>query len=160
MTRAGDILVLGIGNILLQDEGVGVRVARALADAATLDGGELPPGTRVVDGGTLGLDLLPQLAGARALIAIDAAELGLAPGETTILRGADGRAATAMAHSAHDVGLAELLGTARLAGCLPPVVTIVGIQAGCIAPGLDLTPPVAAAVARAVDLVRREAWSA
>jgi hydrogenase maturation protease len=55
----GPVLVIGVGNILLRDEGVGVRVARELHRLGSTGHVAVPPGTRVVDGGTLGLDLCP-----------------------------------------------------------------------------------------------------
>ncbi len=152
-------LILGIGNLLLQDEGVGVHVIQALARAAGTPEGALPPGTETVDGGTLGLDLLPLLDGVDGLVLVDAAQLGREPGTVAVLRG-DELARVLGGHiSAHQVGVADLLGAARLAGALPGRVSLVAIQPAVVAPGLALTPEVAAALPAAVAAARAEAWA-
>ena len=68
MNGAGTPLVVGIGNILLRDEGVGVHVVRELERRAADGRLDLPPGTRLLDGGTLGLELLPTIATASILV--------------------------------------------------------------------------------------------
>jgi hydrogenase maturation protease len=159
MRSPPDVLVLGIGNVLLGDEGVGVRAARVLGESAEAHPGSLPPGVRVMDGGTLGLDLLPHLAAAGALVVIDAVDLGLPPGSIRVLRDAAVRPPMAAARSAHDIGLVDLLETARLAAMLPAAVTLIGVQVSSMAVGLELTGAVAAAVPRAVELARCECWA-
>ncbi len=151
-------LVLGIGNLLLRDEGVGVHVARALASATESSEGGLPPGTRVVDGGTLGLDLLPLLADADGVVLVDAANLHREPGAVAVLRGDELASGMAGHLSPHQVGLGDLLGAARLMGSLPGRICLVAIQPADIEPGLDLTPEVAAAFPRVLDMVRAESW--
>lgn len=152
-------LVLGVGNLLLQDEGVGVHVARAVARAAETPEGALPAGTRVVDGGTLGLDLLPLIDESDAVVIVDAANLHREPGAVAVLRGDDLASAVAGHLSAHQVGLGDLLAVARLAGSLPEQVALVAIQPADIAPGLELTPAVAATLPSVVEMVREEAWA-
>jgi len=68
------VVVIGVGNELLRDEGVGMVVARAL------QGEKLPPNVRVVEGGVGGLDLLFEMEGAERAIIVDAADMGLEPG--------------------------------------------------------------------------------
>lgn len=152
----GDPLILGIGNVLLRDEGVGVVVARRLE--TLLDAGDpaFPPGTRIVDGGTLGLDLLPMLGEAEAAVLVDAVDLGRPPGTVVVLR--DGAVeATLTGHvSPHQVGVGDLVAAARLLGSMPRAFALVGIQPASIEVGLDLSPDVEAAVDDAVALVRRE----
>lgn len=151
-------LVLGVGNLLLRDEGVGVHVARALADASESQDGGLPPGTQVVDGGTLGLDLLPLLADADGVVLVDAANLHSEPGTVAVLRG-DALASGMAGHlSPHQVGLGDLLAAARLTSSLPAQLALVAIQPQDIGPGVELTPALLAALPRAVDLVRVECW--
>jgi hydrogenase maturation protease len=151
-----DALVLGIGNVLLRDEGVGVAVARHLLDDAASNGLPLPDGVRVVDGGTLGLDLLGLVESTDRLILVDAVHVGGPPGSVSIIRDDDVHGALAGHVSPHQVGVGDLIAVARLAGVLPGHVTLIGIQPGSLEIGLDLTPPVAAAVSIAADLVRRE----
>ncbi len=159
MTPRSGVLVLGIGNVLLGDEGVGVRVAQALASADPAAGRGLPPGTRVVDGGTLGLELLPLLSEARGVVFIDAVDLRLPPGSVAVIRGNATRSVPQPPDSAHELGLATLLETARFAGQLPALVSIVGVQPGRIAAGMELSPSVEAAVPGATDRACQEAWA-
>ncbi|MEX1173310.1 MAG: hydrogenase maturation protease [Chloroflexota bacterium] len=157
MRRPGpDAIVIGIGNVLLRDEGVGVAVARRLLDDAAAGGESLPPGVHVVDGGTLGLDLLGLVESTDRLVLIDAVDVGLPPGTVSVIRDDDVHGALAGHVSPHQVGVGDLIAVARLAGVLPRQVTLVGIQPGAIEIGLDLTGDVAAAVPIAADLVRGE----
>jgi len=149
-------LILGIGNILLRDEGVGVVVARRIEAARESGDMVIPPDTRVVDGGTLGLDLLPMIEDADQVVMIDAVDLGQAPGTVSVLRDETVQAALSGHVSPHQIGVGDLVAAARLMGIMPPRLTLVGIQPGEIAIGLELTEPVAAAVDVAIDLVRRE----
>ena len=155
MTGTG-ALVLGIGNILLRDEGVGVVVARRIEAARESGDMVIPPDTRVVDGGTLGLDLLPMIEDADQVVMIDAVDLGQAPGTVSVLRDETVQAALSGHVSPHQIGVGDLVAAARLMGIMPPRLTLVGIQPGEIAIGLELPEPVAAAVDVAIDLVRRE----
>ena len=149
----GTFLVLGVGNVLLRDEGVGVRVAR---DVAALGPGAVPAGTEVVDGGTLGLDLLPVVAGAAAMVMVDAVNLRAEPGTVGVLRDEQLHAALAQHGSPHQVGIGDLVAAARLARSVPARVALVAIQPERIESGLELTPAVEAAVPSAVQAVLRE----
>ena len=147
------LLVLGIGNILLSDDGVGVHATDLLADAPSL----LPAGTTVLDGGTGGLSLLPAIADAGALVIVDAIDVGAAPGHIQVLTGTELHAEPAKL-SVHEVGTADLLAAARLTGVLPTATALIGIQPASLSPGVDLSPPVAAALPELVATVRR--WCA
>lgn len=152
-------VVLGVGNILLRDEGVGVAVVRHLvALAALAEEGAASPLADVllVDGGTLGLDLLDIIRNTDQLIMVDAVDVGAAPGTVVVLRGAEVQG-TLLGHvSPHQVGVGDLIAVASLSGTLPREVVLIGIQPGAIEIGLDLTPVVAAAVLVAADLVLDE----
>lgn len=152
----GPILVLGVGNILLRDEGVGVLVVRELERRANAGEARLPSGTRVVDGGTLGLDLLPVIDEARALIMVDAVALRRGAGSVAVLRGGALHGALAGHVSPHQVGVGDLIAVGRLTGALPDAVALVGIEPGEIAIGLELTPAVAAAVDDAIEAIIAE----
>lgn len=145
----GPLLVLGIGNVLLRDEGVGVHLLRELERRAGRGDVVLPRDTRLVDGGTMGLDLLPRLAGARAVVVLDAVDLRLAPGAVTVLRG-DALRSRAGTRAVQRAGVGDLLAAARLADVLPAAVSLVGVQPGEIAIGLALTEVVQAALPAAV----------
>jgi hydrogenase maturation protease len=136
-----------VGNVLLRDEGVGVRVIQELE---RLPAEALPGPVRLVDGGTLGLDLLPLIEDASALILVDAVNLRREPGTVGVIRGDDLHSTLAGHVSPHQVGVGDLIAAARLAGVIPPYVSLVAIQPDAIEIGLELTPAVEAALPRAV----------
>jgi hydrogenase maturation protease len=148
----GDLLVLGVGNVLMRDEGVGVHVVRAIAG----DQPSIAAGVHIVDGGTLGLDLLPLIADARAVIFVDAVDLRAEPGAVGVLRGDAVHGVLGGHLSPHQVGLGDLVAVGRLTGELPERVVLVGIQPAAIEVGTELTTACAAAVPRAIDVVRAE----
>lgn len=150
--RAARALLIGVGNVLLSDEGIGVHVARALDRMQR--GGWIPVAVAVRDGGTIGLALLGELADCEALIVIDAMELGAAPGTVRAFCGADFDAQLrGKRRSVHELGLADLLGAAALTGCAPARRALVGIQPGSTAWGLTPSEPVLAAVPQACGTV-------
>jgi hydrogenase maturation protease len=142
----GDTLVLGLGNILLRDEGVGVRVVERLQEQY-----RFPPGVQVVDGGTLGLDLMAYVEGADRLLVIDAVDAGAEPGTIAHLAGDEVPAFLSLKISPHQMGLSDLLAAARLRGIYPEEVVLWGVQPATIDVGLDLSPIVAAQVDVLVD---------
>jgi hydrogenase maturation protease len=150
----GDLLVLGVGNVLMTDDGIGVHVVRQLsAEQSSL------PAVRLVDGGTLGLDLLPMVADAGALILVDAVDMHQPPGTVRVLRGAELHGALGGHISPHQVGLADLLAVGRLTGGLPDQLALVGIQPAVVGIGLELTAACARALPDAVAAVRAEVAS-
>jgi len=144
------ILVLGVGNILLRDEGVGVHVVRALEHE------RLPESVEVYDGATCGVDLIDVLAQRRRVIIIDAVDAGRPPGEITRWCAEDLVAARGLGLSLHEAGMAEVLRMTRLLNCAPDEVIVFGIQPESVEPGLELTDTVAGAVTAVVGLVRKE----
>jgi hydrogenase maturation protease len=144
------VLVLGVGNILLRDEGVGVRVVEAMQQM------DLPPGVELVDGATAGFDLLDVLADRQKVIVIDAIDGDFKPG--TVLR-FSAEEATPQAHagvSLHEVGILEALAATRLLGIAPAEVTVLGVKPKDDGYGLELSAQVGALVPRIIDLVRAE----
>ena len=121
--RTTDVLVLGIGNVLWADEGFGVRAVEALHAEWVF-----PEGVRLIDGGTLGLELYDAVASARRLLVFDAMDRGLAPGALAVLRGSDVRAWGARRLSPHQNGLHDVLALAALHGSAPEAVTAIGVQ--------------------------------
>jgi hydrogenase maturation protease len=139
-------LILGLGNILLGDEGVGVRVVERLSALY-----HFPQGTQILDGGTLALDLLPYVEDANRLLVIDAVDMRAEPG--TVVRIVDEEVPTFLAIkvSPHQMGLADILSAARLRGLSPEELVLWGVQPGVIDTTLELSPPVAAQVDVLVD---------
>jgi hydrogenase maturation protease len=109
-----------------------------------------------VDGGTCGLDLLQFLEGVDHLVIIDAAKLGKAPGSIARMEGDQVPAYLALKTSPHEIGLPELLFTARLTDIYPPKVVVLGIQPESIETALGLTPAVAAHLDELVEMVAVE----
>jgi hydrogenase maturation protease len=140
------ILVLGLGNTLLADDGVGVHVVRRLAA-----GPALPDGVRTVDGGTMGFRLTAMLSDAGSVLIIDAADIGLEPGTIRLLdqRTLDAHVAKSNRTSAHEAGLADLLSLARLENLGPRHLAVLAIQPQEIAWRESLSDPVEGALAPA-----------
>ena len=148
----GVVLVLGIGNLLMGDDGVGIHVVQRLIDAEP----PLPTDVRVVDGGTLGLDLLPLVDEARALIVVDAVDLRAPVGTVRVLRDTELIGSLGGHVSPHQVGFQDLLAVGRLTGALPPRVTLIAIQPAAIEPSVDLTAACTAALPYGIAAVRAE----
>jgi hydrogenase maturation protease len=142
-------LVLGIGNTLLKDEGVGVHVVRALSE----DAGE---GVDYLDGGTLSFTLAGPIAEAERLIVVDAAQLQAPPGTVRLLVGEemDAFVGGKRKASVHEVGLADLMAIAQLTGRWPARRALVAIQPKEVDWGEHCSPEVAAALPVACRLVR------
>jgi hydrogenase maturation protease len=141
----------------MRDEGVGAHVARHLAAAVESNGIPLPSHTRVVEGGTLGLDLLPMIGEARAVVFVDAVDSGQEPGHVAIWNDADLERSLDGHISAHEVGAADLLALGRLLDTLPARAALVGIQPGAVDVGLEMTNAVEMAVPIAEALAARQA---
>jgi hydrogenase maturation protease len=135
----------------MSDDGTGVRVIQQLADNY-----RFPPEVTLLDGGTLGLDLLPQLEGIDRLLIVDAVETGKVPGSLIRLTGMDVHPVMEMKLSLHQMGLKDLLAVAMLQGITPPEMVLMGIQPENIELGMDLSPAVAAKFDTLVENVLRE----
>ena len=157
--KGGRILVLGLGNILLKDEGVGVHVVERLQ---TLD---LPGNVEVIDGGTAGLNVLSLAADVDRLVIIDALRAGREPGTICKLRfkgkeanelarvfGPDSRAKISL----HQLGLIDALAATEKLGCMPGEIVIIGVEPKEINYGLELTEQVKLKVLEIVNTVLEE----
>lgn len=145
-TRA-PILVLGIGNILLRDEGVGVHVVRAMENLP------LPDGVELLDGGTAGADLLDAICERRRLIVIDALDADVPPGTILRMKPEDLAADAGGSVSLHEFGLAETLRMARELQCEPYDVTIIAVRPWDTGCGLDLSHEMRQSMPRIIDAV-------
>lgn len=150
-------LVLGIGNTLLTDEGVGIHVLQALEPKLA----HLPDIT-LLDGGTLSFTLAGPIEDADALIVVDAANIKAKPGEWTLLEGEemDAFLMSNRKSTVHEVGLTDLRAIAILAGHWPDKRAMVAIQPDIVDWGETPTPAVAAAIPPACDAIQRliEDW--
>ncbi len=146
-------VVIGLGNVLLRDDAVGVRVIDALRDLVERDPDALPAGTRLVDGGTLVLELLQAVRSSQSLVLVDAVSLGDPAGTVTTRRG-EAIMPRGGAHNGGGTGgVDELLAVGRLLGWLPETIALVGVEAADVEFGLELSAPVADALPAAVDAV-------
>lgn len=139
-----NILVLGLGNILMSDDGAGVEAAIRLQKLfASI------PGLSIVDGGTLGLDLLPMIEDSTHLLVIDAVVKsdGAQPGEIVRIDGEEISAFFSAKISPHQMGMKDLFFCARLQGRMPEHAVLLGVTAGSLDVGVGLTPPVEDAMA-------------
>jgi hydrogenase maturation protease len=154
--REGPLVVIGVGSVLRSDDGVGVHVIEGLRGRAARDPQLLPAGTELVDGGTLGLELLRLLPGARGLLLVDAMSLGAEAGTVSVLRGDAIDAAGGDRDGMASGAVGELLAFARLMDWLPEAVALVGVEVADIAPGTVLSPEVDGALPAMVDAVINE----
>jgi hydrogenase maturation protease len=145
-----NVVVIGIGNVVLSDDGLGVRAVRRLRERHDV------AGVDVVEGGTAGLLLLPRLADAQRVIVVDAIDVGARPGTLVRLDGDDWEQAFATGMTVHDVGLADLLRAARLSGAWPRELVLHGAQPGSTAVGTELTAAIAACLDPLVDRISAE----
>lgn len=142
------VLVLGVGNLLLGDEGVGVHAVRAM------EGEAWPDGVTLLDGGTGGFHLLSLFEEYSRIVLVDATMDGRPPGTVRLIRP---RFASDYPRtlSAHDIGLKDLVEAAALLGLKPEVVLVV-VSVKTLPEGLDaeLSPEVAEALPRVAAFVR------
>jgi hydrogenase maturation protease len=140
-------LVLGIGNLLLSDEGVGVHVVRALAQR------ELPSGVAVVEAGTAFLDVLSDIAQANRILLVDAMEGGGTPG--TVYRVPfDQCRHPGMLASLHGLDLSRVLFMAG--NDRKPLITVFGIEPARIEWGMELSPAVQGALSAVEEALYEE----
>jgi len=143
-------LILGLGNILLSDEGVGVHVVHLLRERYQF------PQVEVLDGGTLALDLLPYVEDTDRLLIVDAVQMDAPPGTVARLAGEEVPAVLNLKYSPHQMGVSDLLAAARLLGRYPAELVLWGIQPASLDVGLELSPAVAAQVETVVQNVLAE----
>jgi hydrogenase maturation protease len=150
-SRHDPLLVLGLGNILCSDDGLGA-IAVSLLDREFVR----PPEVEVLDGGTLGLALLPYLQQKNAVILVDAVRADAAPGSFVRLEGAEVAPAVEHRLSAHQVGVADLLESARWLGHYPRHLVLLGLVPYSLEMGVGCSPPVRASLPLLVERVIQE----
>ncbi|MFA5867897.1 MAG: HyaD/HybD family hydrogenase maturation endopeptidase [Actinomycetota bacterium] len=149
------ILVLGVGNSILKDEGFGVHVVQELAKQREQLG--IPPNVELMDGATLGLDLLYYMEGRDKIILIDIVNAGAEPGEIFKFTPHDIKTKNFINKvSMHQVTLFDVLTMAEITDRLPDEVVLIAVQPGEINWGEELTPAVAAQIPRVIELIMEE----
>ncbi|WP_303851744.1 HyaD/HybD family hydrogenase maturation endopeptidase [Seleniivibrio woodruffii] len=145
------LLVLGIGNLVMNDDAAGVIAAQELMK-------EFPErdNLRVMDGGTLGLDLLVYIEWADRLVIADAVDFGLEAGTVVRVDGNDIDAVFENKLSAHQMGMKDMLATAQLMGVRPAEVMLYGIQTASVDMDMTLSPQVEANIPKLIENIRKE----
>ena len=147
-----NIVVIGVGNTILSDEGVGVHAARLLDSDP-----RVPAGVTILDGGTLGLDLIPYASDASRLLILDAMNSGKPPGTLARMTGRDLLATTA-GRSVHQLGVADLIAALFLVSSHPQEIVVLGVQPANTDWGTTLSPEVEAALVLLVDAAVAELY--
>lgn len=141
-------LVIGLGNPLMGDDGLGVAALELLREEW-----DLPVEVELVDGGTWGMNLLPLVESARRLILVDAIRGGAKPGTLTVLERSELPRYFALKLSPHQIDLREILALAELRGLLPEHLVAIGIEPERVEMEMGLSPRVRAGLAKVTDLV-------
>ena len=140
-----DTVVIGVGNTILSDDGVGVHAARRLQDDP-----RLPAGVSILDGGTFGPELAPMVSDASRLLFLDAVNSGDAPGTLTRMTGRDLLGAS-RGMSVHQLGVVDLISTLALMSTKPQDVLVLGVQPANTDWGTSLSPDVEAGLGDLVE---------
>jgi len=145
------VLIIGLGNILLGDEGIGVRAVEELERRY-----RLPPAVQILDGGTAGMELFEPMRRCSHLILLDAIQANSPPGTLIRLVNEEIRALLHTKLSTHQLALADLLALLRLRGEAPAHITLIGLVPTNLELGLDLSLSASAGLEAMVDLVSTE----
>jgi hydrogenase maturation protease len=148
-------VVLGVGNILLSDEGIGVHAVNALAERY-----EIPREVEVIDGGTSAMDCLDQIADADLLLIADCVRGGREPGALVRLGDGELKAFFRTKISPHQVGLCDVLATLALHEIAPARTVLIGAEPKSFALGLEPTPELAAILPALVEALVAELTAA
>lgn len=142
------ILVLGIGNLILQDEGVGIQAIQQLEAQF-----EIPPDIEVLDGGTSGMELLTPISDAEQIIIVDAVTTGKPAGTIVRLDNEEIPTFFRTKVSPHQVGLADVLAAATLTGSMPRKLVLFGVEPLYIDLGMELSETVVEQMPRLIQLI-------
>lgn len=146
-----NVLVLGIGNILLKDEGVGVRLIEAVEQEFII-----PEGVELLDGGTAGVELLDHISERKLLVIVDVMRNGHSPGTVYRVEGEEVPASFMTNITPHQLGISNLLAIAQLTDSLPERIVLFGIEPEDISTGLGLSDPVDKGLRKLIRDVVRE----
>jgi len=150
MTKVQDILILGIGNLLLKDEGVGVHVVERLKEI------QLPENVEVLDGGTAGFDLVDLIEGRKKLIVIDAVNAGEKPGTIYRLTEENLDIKPKAICSFHEIDFLDALHMSLVMNSRPEEIVVIGIEPKDMSGGLELSPEIEERIPRIIEIVMKE----
>jgi hydrogenase maturation protease len=141
-------IVIGLGNILLKDEGIGVHAVNAIRERYTFS-----PELELIDGGTLGLDLLHFFEGTDRILIVDAVDFKKDPGSIGVIED-DNIPSTLFAKlSVHHIGLSDVLFAAKLLDITPAKLRLIGIQPQSLEVGLDMTECISGKMEDLIDTI-------
>ena len=143
-----NVLVLGVGNVLMTDDSVGIRVINELERRF-----RFPESVELLDGGTSGIELLSYIADKDYLIIVDAIKSDYPPGTVVKVEGEDVPAKFMTRISPHQLGLSDLLAAATLTGELPKQMVLFGIEPKRVELGLEMTEEVKGSFEKLVGVV-------
>jgi hydrogenase maturation protease len=150
MPNNKDILILGIGNILLKDEGVGVHVVNKLKEIP------LPNNVEVIDGGTAGLDLTDFIANRKKVIVIDTVKAGDKPGTIYRLTEKNLNLKPKAIMSFHEIDFMHALYLSEVMGIKPEETIVIGIEPKDMSDSTELSPEIEARIPRIIEVVMKE----
>ena len=151
MSPAQKILIVGLGNVLLRDEGIGIHILERLEKESGL-----PDGVELIRGKTGGLALLPYLDGASAIIFVDAADFEGKAGEIKIFRGSEIQKERYILLSVHDVGLRDLISLIVLKNPSPPEIVVIGLKPMELGVGVEISSELHTAIPSVIMMIRAE----
>jgi len=144
------IRIIGVGNPLMGDDGIGIAAAERLAALV------LPAGVEVIDGGTGGLTLIDLMAGAETVLLIDAVAMGQVPGSIACLSAEEIELEEQAGFSLHETGLSAVFALGREMGLLPSRIVIIGVEPESVERRLGMSEAVTAALGPLVERVLEE----
>jgi hydrogenase maturation protease len=145
-------VILGLGNLLQKDEGFGIHALNRMAETLSATENEA---FELVDGGVLGLNLLPLVDECSHLLVFDAIDAGRSPGTIVELDGPEIPLYAGIKLSEHQIGFQEVLGLALLRGNFPVHLHLIGVQPEDISTGMALSPAVQAVLEEVVRRARQ-----
>jgi hydrogenase maturation protease len=143
------ILILGIGNIILKDEGIGVHVAQRMQEMT------LPPDVEVLDGGIKGLDLLDFIEDREKVVVVDAVKAGAPPGTLFRFTDKDLAGKKGVLRSAHGIDFSDVIAIATYLGKKPDIVFL-GVEPADLSPGMELSQMIEEKIPILINLVMKE----
>lgn len=154
-SSSSNTVAVGVGNTILSDDGVGVHALHLLESDS-----RIPPGVVFLDGGTLGLSLLPCLSDVARVLFLDAVDTGQPPGTLTRLTG-DGLLGGTAKLTVHQIGVVDLIATLAFVASVSQEIVVLGVQPASTDWGTTLSTQVEAVLGQLVEMAveQLQRWS-